>query len=120
MKTTPLVLCVCSLLSCATFSAFGQGSLTPPGPPASTMKSLDQIEARIPIDSHLSGDADSHFVLDKEGSYYLTANIAATKTNGIHVTVPNVTVDLNGYHVTRMFGQGGAGVLIEPNAARCT
>jgi hypothetical protein len=32
-------------------SAFGQGPLTPPGPPALTMKTLQQIEPRTPISS---------------------------------------------------------------------
>ena len=32
-------------------SAFPQGSLTPPGAPAPTMKTLDQVEALTPVDS---------------------------------------------------------------------
>jgi len=32
-------------------SSFAQGSLAPPGAPAPTMKSLDQIEAWTPVDA---------------------------------------------------------------------
>jgi hypothetical protein len=43
-------------------SAFPQGSLTPPGTPAPTMKTLEQIEPRTPVDlAHPPGDADSAF-----------------------------------------------------------
>jgi parallel beta-helix repeat protein len=73
------------------FSAFSQGPLTPPGTPAPTMKSLDQIEARTPISS-------LPFVISAPGSYYLTKNLSvSTGTNAIEISANEVTLDLNGF-----------------------
>ncbi len=73
--------------------AFAQGSLTPPGAPTPTMKSLDQIEARTPISS-------LPFTISNSGSYYLTASLTGTAGNSGITTasgVNDVTVDLNGF-----------------------
>ena len=71
-------------------SAFGQGALTPPGAPAPTMKSLDQIEPRTPISS-------APVTISASGSYYLTTNVYASTTSGITIATNNVTLDLNGF-----------------------
>src|SRR5438094_2967891 len=55
---------------------FAQGSLTPPGAPAPTMKSLDQIEARTAISS-------APFTINQPGSYYLTKNLNVTNGDAI-------------------------------------
>src|SRR4051812_45809594 len=99
-RLIPLVFMKKILLIAAAFcsfflenSAFSQGSLTPPGAPAPTMKSLDQIEARTPISS-------VPFTISVPGSYYLTTNLtAALNQNGITVSADNVTLDLNGFHL---------------------
>ena len=72
--------------------AAAQGSLTPPGgAPAPTMKTLDQVEARTPIDS-------IPFTITEGGSYYLTANLTGVPlADGITVNASDVTIDLNGY-----------------------
>ena len=44
------------------------GPLTPPGPPAPTSKTLNEIEPRTPINS-------LPFVIEEPGSYYLTRNL---------------------------------------------
>jgi len=89
-------------------SAFGQGSLTPPGAPAAGMKSLDQVYAKLdprtPIGTNTTpGNANNLFIINQPGSYYLTTNLITTSTyagNGIEILVNNVTLDLNGFSVS--------------------
>src|SRR5207237_3379194 len=85
--------------------ACAQGSLIPPSAPAATMKSLDQIEPRIdlqnaPASAVTTTDANYHFIITQPGSYYLTANIAATKTNAVQINSVGVTLDLNGFQIS--------------------
>ena len=84
-----------------------QGPLTPPGAPTPTMKTLDQIEARTPIQS-LPGDSTNLFIISQPGSYYLTGNITAVSGKaciGLANFLSNVTIDLNGF---TLFGAAGA------------
>jgi hypothetical protein len=77
-----------------------QGSLTPPGAPAPTMKTLDQIEPRIPIPS-------LPYTITKPGSYYLTTNLVGTSgANGITVSSGSVVIDLNGFALQGVPGSG--------------
>ena len=46
----------------------GQGSLTPPGAPGETMKSLEQVEPRTPISS-------LPYTISESGSYYVVSSI---------------------------------------------
>ena len=117
MKTTPLTI-VLSFITA--FDLFAQGSLTPPTGPAPTMKSLDQVASTgIAINStNTAGDPNSEFIIAAAGSYFLTGNLAVTKTNGIRVTAANVTVDLNGFQISRASGSGGTGITV--SAKRCT
>lgn len=92
----------CILLLASTVSVLAQGALTPPGPPSPTMKSLAQVEPRIPIDAiNTPGDAGATFIISAPGSYYLTGNFAGeTGKHGIFVNADNVTIDLNGFTMT--------------------
>lgn len=82
----------------ATTLTFAQGSLTPPGAPAQTMKSLDQVQPRTPI-------AYSGYGIFMPGSYYLTTNIVGfSGVNGINITCDNVTIDLNGFTLQGVSG----------------
>ncbi|MGI8603389.1 MAG: hypothetical protein ACR2OZ_10355 [Verrucomicrobiales bacterium] len=64
-------------------AVFAQGPLTPPGPPAPTMKTLQQVEPRTDLQSTPAPagvdttNADYHFIINQPGSYYLSAEIAA-------------------------------------------
>lgn len=80
-------------------SSFAQGSLTPPGAPAPTMKSLAQVEPRTPVQT-LAGDVGNLYIISQPGSYYLTTNlIGAGLKAGISIQADNVTLDLNGFAV---------------------
>jgi hypothetical protein len=87
-----------------TTSVFSQGPLSPPAAPAPTMKTLDQLDAklekRIPI-------AAAPFTINAAGSYYLTTNLTSSGGGaaGITISADNVTVDLNGFTLSG----GGAG-----------
>lgn len=78
-------------------SVLGQGSLTPPGAPAPTQKTLTQVEPRTPVQS-LPGDSSAHFIISTPGSYYLTDNITASAAKaGIKIVASGVTLDLAGF-----------------------
>jgi len=122
MKTKSFVYFSTALLLSAfslQFSAFSQGSLTPPGAPAPTMKTLSQIEPRTPINT-LSGDSDDLYIISKPGSYYLTTNITATTFfNAISINTNGVTLDLNGFTISTT-GSSGYGIYLPGNEASLT
>jgi len=103
---------LCTVVAAALpLSAFSQGSLNPPGAPAPTMKTLDQVEPRIdlqkrPASAVTTTNADYHFIITQPGSYYLSANLAVTKTNGIQINAEGVTLDLNGFQISRVARPG--------------
>jgi len=101
-----LALLALSILNLQLSTCFAQGSLTPPGAPAPTMKSLDQIEPRTPIAANTTpGDASDLFVISQPGSYYLTTNLVGVSgKNGIEITANNVTLDLNGFALQGVSG----------------
>jgi hypothetical protein len=97
---------VCALLTSAA-NIFAQGFLTPPpGAPAPTMKTLDQVEPRTIINAtNTPGDANNMFIISSSGSYYLTGNVTGVSgKNGILITAYNITVDLNGFSLAGVTG----------------
>ncbi len=82
-------------------SAFSQGSLTPPGAPAPTMKTLDQIETRTPI--------STPYTISTPGSYYLTTNVLVGIHDAIIIAANNVTLDLNGFTISSIESPASTG-----------
>jgi len=102
-----LLLSACQLFS---VSAFAQGSLTPPGAPTPTMKSLDEIDAKLEKRTPISS---APFTINTSGSYYLTANLTVTTGSAVTITVDDVTLDLNGFTISSTASPAsGTGVLI--------
>lgn len=98
----PLLLSVFKLQSS---TLLAQGSLTPPpGTPAPTMKTLDQVEPRTPISS-------IPYTISTPGSYYLTGNLTSGAA-GISIDADDVTLDLNGFEISFSPGAGVYGVSI--------
>lgn len=129
MKKTSIAVAVL----CATTVAFGQGSLTPPGAPGATMKTLneldnsiagvsnavEQVEARIDLATVAAGSGYKHLILES-GSYYLSNHIAVSETSGIYIGAPDVSIDLNGFKIYRTSGSGGYGIYIASGKNRAT
>ena len=111
-------------------SAFSQGSLTPPGAPAPTMKSLDQLDEKLSqattkleqVQAKQNvADAKAEkrtpisslpFTINSPGSYYLTGNLTSNSAsaNGITVTASDVTVDLMGFLLRNSVATAGNGI----------
>src|SRR3954471_12639028 len=102
MKLQAIFCCLLSSFILAT-TGFAQGPLPPPGPPAPTMKTLDQIDGKLDtIDAKLEKRtpiASLPFTISTSGSYYLTGNLQFTAASGhaITISVSNVTLDLMGF-----------------------
>lgn len=86
---------VAILLTLSAGWLFGQGSLTPPGAPAPSMKSLDQIESRTPV-----AGGTTAVTISASGSYYLTGNLTVDSGDAITITAANVTLDLRGFTIS--------------------
>ena len=79
------------------------GPLDPPsGPIESSYKTLDEVEARRPVnDVFAPPSANARHVISSNGSYYLTGDLTLSgDIAGIAVAAPHVTIDLNGYTIT--------------------
>jgi len=85
---------------------YAQGALTPPGAPAPTMKTLEEIEPRTIINSaNTPGDEDSTFKITQPGSYYLAANLLGESgKHGVEVAANSVTIDLMGFTLIGVSG----------------
>ena len=105
------------VLRASTSSA--QGPLNPPaGPPASSMKTLEQIEPRKELNpTNTPGNSGNVFLITAPGSYYLSGNVVALPgMNGLNVQSSDVRIDLNGFTV--IGGHNSTGISIEAGSSR--
>ncbi len=87
------ILLSCLFVCFVGHASFAQGPLAPSGAPAPTMKTLAQVEPRLPISS-------LPFFINQFGSYYLTTNlVGVTESDGITISVSGVTIDLMGFEL---------------------
>jgi len=115
MKTQFKLLAISCLLISISFCVLGQGTLTPPGAPAPTMKSLDQVEARTAITN------TGAVTISQPGSYYLTRSITVSSGNAVTIATNGVTLDLNGFTVrSTAVSATGYGILLNSGLRNIT
>ena len=116
MQRTPVI--AASAAALLGFAALlTAGPLSPPsGPIASTYKTLNDVEPRVPIsDATTPGDGSATFRITQPGSYYLTSSFTAPfSRSGIAIDAPNVTLDLRGFTIEGdgSFAGGAVGIII--------
>ncbi len=119
--TSMLALAALSVIDNQVSTSVAQGSLTPPvGAPAPVMKSLDQIEARTPVNS-LPGSSNAMHVISAPGSYYLTGPVSAVSgKGGIRIEANQVVLDLNGFTLEGADSNPGNGIFSSGSVSNFT
>ena len=116
-----VVLAVCGGAYLALGDPAPEPLLTPAGPPggaATNMRTLLQVEPRIPVNATTApGSGIFEHVLSAPARYYLTGDVAVTKPHGFTLTTAGASLDLNGFQIRRASGTGGLG--IDVSEARC-
>lgn len=114
-KRAALALLALSTVFTQPSTVHAQGSLTPPGAPAPTMKTLAQIEPRVAI------TGTGAYTISQPGSYYLATNITVSSGNGISILTNGVTLDLNGFGIYSTAPSAtGVGILLGSSRTNIT
>lgn len=97
---------MCAFFFACAVSLSGQGSLTPPGPPAPTMKPLSRIDPGKALNPASFGTTGIE--IDQPGYYYLTGNVTTVPATeaAIVVNASFVTIDLRGFSIVAATGTG--------------
>ncbi len=99
------------IASCLCPTVLG-GNLSPAaGPVAPTMKTLQQVEPRVPLDT-VPGNAEAMHVITQPGSYYLTQceSLTPGKQTWVRVGASDVSIDMMGFDVDGALDPAGVGV----------
>ncbi|MEO0508317.1 MAG: hypothetical protein AAF065_00475 [Verrucomicrobiota bacterium] len=104
------------------FAQAGGDPTTPPaGVPGPVMKTLDQVEARIPLVDGAPGvteESNGGFTISQSGSYYMVGDLSVASGNGIDITASHVTLDMNGFTLSRISGSAsGSGINIDTDVS---
>jgi hypothetical protein len=103
---SPILALICVYVLCPS-ALLGQGSLTPPGGPMPSMKTLTQIEPRIAITNA------GAVVISVPGSYYLTTNITVNADDAVIIAASGTTLDLNGFTISSSSASAsGSGIVL--------
>jgi hypothetical protein len=96
----------CVAMAACSFGVARAGDLNPPGAPGSTMKTLDEVEPRIPVGPLTTpGNAVAVYRITQPGSYYLTGHVMGEAgKSGIEIESDNVTLDLCGFTLQGVAG----------------
>jgi len=87
------------------------GNLNPSAAPGSTMKTLGELQPRIPL-----AQADFPKTINESGSYYLTGNIhISSSSSAITIAADDVSVDLMGFTVSGSNTGLGDGITLAAN-----
>lgn len=99
------------LAVCLSDVVLAQGSLTPPGAPDATMKTLEQVYEAVRQEDPRTVITNLPYTITVPGSYCLGASLTSAY-GGVSVLASRVTLDFNGFSITGSRGVSYQGVTV--------